>query len=64
MGYDAISSAGRRAALIVIACTCCRDKDNPKEWYVAKNITVIPPTKQLGGSPLENMKAFFSGAGN
>lgn len=41
-----------------------RDKENPKNWYVAKNITVLPPAKQLAGTPLDNMRAFFSGGGN
>lgn len=47
-----------------VVCECCRDKQNPKNWYMAKNVTIIPPAKQLRGSPLDNMKAFFAGAGN
>lgn len=43
---------------------CRRDKENPKNWYVAKNITVLPPAKQIAGTPLDNMRAFFSGSGN
>lgn len=42
--------------------TCCRDKENPKTWYVAKEITVIPPQKLIKGSPLESAKDFFSTA--
>lgn len=41
----------------------CREKDNPKNWHVAKNITIIPPAKQMGGTPLDNIRAFFSGVG-
>jgi hypothetical protein len=42
----------------------CREKDNPKSWHVARNITIIPPTKQLlDGTPLDAMRAFFSGIG-
>jgi hypothetical protein len=41
----------------------CREKDNPKNWHVAKNITIIPPAKQMGGTPLDNIRSFFSGVG-
>jgi hypothetical protein len=40
-----------------------REKDNPKNWHVAKNITIIPPAKQMGGTPLDNIRSFFSGVG-
>ena len=42
--------------------TCCRDKENPKTWYVAKGITIIPPQKLIKGSPFESAKDFFSTA--
>ena len=33
-----------------------RDKENPKNWYVAKDITLIPPIKEIGSTPLDNIR--------
>ncbi|PSC75201.1 Metalloendopeptidase family-saccharolysin & thimet oligopeptidase (ISS) [Micractinium conductrix] len=39
-----------------------RDRTNPKEWYLPKNLMEIPPEEDLEKAPLENVKDFFSNA--
>lgn len=33
-----------------------RDKANPKDWYMAKNVELLPPESELGGSAFEEAK--------
>lgn len=40
-----------------------RDKENPKDWYLAKDIQVIPPAEELGNTPVEKMGNFFQDLG-
>ena len=40
-----------------------RDKENPKDWYLAKDIQVIPPVEELGNTPVEKMGNFFQDLG-
>lgn len=40
-----------------------RDKENPKTWYLATDIEVIPPEEELGATPLENVNNFFQNIG-
>lgn len=42
-----------------------RDKENPKAWYLATDVTLIPPEEEVqGGTVADNVKDFFSTAFN
>eukprot|EP01025_Chloroclados_australasicus_P038469 TRINITY_DN3964_c0_g1_i1.p2 TRINITY_DN3964_c0_g1~~TRINITY_DN3964_c0_g1_i1.p2 ORF type:complete len:227 (-),score=19.06 TRINITY_DN3964_c0_g1_i1:143-754(-) len=38
-----------------------RDKTNPKEWYLAQGLTIIPPKEELGKAPLQALVERFTG---
>jgi len=44
-----------------------RNKDNPKNWYIAENIMLIPPEGELPKPPIENLQekaaSFFRNLG-
>ena len=40
-----------------------RDKEDPKSWYLAKDIQVIPPQSEMGNTPIEKVNSFFSDLG-
>lgn len=40
-----------------------RDKEDPKSWYLAKDIQVIPPSSELGDTPIEKVNSFFQDLG-
>lgn len=40
-----------------------RDKEDPKSWYMAKDIQVIPPASELGDTPIEKVNGFFQDLG-
>lgn len=41
-----------------------RDKENPKEWYLAtSDIQIIPPEAEMEGTPLDKVGNFFQDIG-
>ncbi|WPT11024.1 Protein HHL1 [Picochlorum sp. SENEW3] len=40
-----------------------RDKEDPKSWYLAKDIQVIPPASELGNTPIDKVNSFFQDMG-
>ncbi|KAK9818246.1 hypothetical protein WJX72_009453 [[Myrmecia] bisecta] len=38
-----------------------RDKSNPKNWYVAEDITIFPAKEELGTTVVDNVRSFFQG---
>lgn len=38
-----------------------RDKRNPKEWYVAEDLTTLPAEKDIGVSFLERVRIRLTG---
>lgn len=49
----------RCCAHVGCACCCtippCRDRTNPKEWYLPKNLYELPPEMELEKTPAENI---------
>lgn len=40
-----------------------RDKENPKSWYLANDIQILPPEEEISATPVENVSNFFQNIG-